>query len=192
MVGGELRKVAPLRWDGMNTGSSQPERAALVFARRRWIFHPLTVVGASLLAAWLFALLVTARFEGEFRAFLLLYFLPVGVPFVAFLFDRAQHWNEVGIVRWGIDLSVVGLSLARSLVMIPFISGHALFLTYALLTARSWVTRILAWIVMCQVIYLKLFLWHDMTLWGGMALGCLAAFCFRRAGKWKAQAEAVA
>jgi hypothetical protein len=170
---------------------NRPKRSAALLGRRRWMYRPLTVIGASLLAALLFGLAVTTLFEGEFRSFLLLYFLPVGLPFVAYLFDRAQRWNEIGIVRWGIDVSVLGLSLMRALVMIPLISGHALFLTYAILTARSWVARSLAWIVMCQVIYLKLFQWHDMTLWGGIASGCIAAFCFRRAGKRRAQAESV-
>ncbi len=170
---------------------SHQKRIVSVPKWRYLVFHPLTVLGASLLAALLFALLVIMWFDGSVRSFLLYYFLPIGIPFVAYLFDRAQYSNEYGLVRWGIDLVVVSLSLLRAFGEIPLISGHALFLSFALLTTHSWLTRILALLIMCQVIYLKLFVWRDMTLWGGIVLGRIAAVCFQHAAKMKKQVESI-
>jgi len=182
-----------MEFETMNTSSefSHQERTASVPKWRHLVFHPLTVLGVSLLAALLFALLVMMWFDGSIRSLLLYYFLPIGIPFVAYLFDRAQYSNEYGLVRWSIDLLVVSLALLRAFGTIPFISGHALFLSFALLTAHSWLTRILALFIMCQVIYLKLFVWQDITLVGGIVLGCIAAICFQRAGKVKKQTESI-
>ncbi len=147
------------------------------------IFHPFMVIGASFAAALSFALLVTLRFEGDTRYFYLYYFLPVGIPFVAYLFDRYAIWMGRNWVCKGIDVIVMALSLARAVIAIPLISGHALFLTYAILSARTWVTRTLALIVMFQVAYLKLFIWHDTTFWGGIIFGAIAGLCFQYAYK---------
>ena len=56
--------------------------------QRHFIFHPVTVLGVSILAAAIFAVFVNLSFDGDFRWFLLYYFTPIGIPFVAFLFDR--------------------------------------------------------------------------------------------------------
>lgn len=152
---------------------------------RLMVFHPLTVLGTALLAGLLFALFVINRFEGNARSYYLFYFLPIGFPFVAFLFDRVQHLYDYGLLRWTTDLVIVSLALMRAVIAIPFISGHALFLSFALLTTRSWLTRILALLVLGQVTYLKVFVWFDPTLWGGLGLGCLAAVCFRFFSKEK-------
>jgi hypothetical protein len=59
---------------------------------------------------------------------------------------------------------------------VPYVSGHALFLTYAILRPGSPVTRITAGIVMVEVIYLKYFVWHDfITSTMGIILASLAA-----------------
>lgn len=107
----------------MNTSSgfNHQERTVSVSKWRHLVFHPLTVLGVSLLAALLFALLVMMWFDGSIRSLLLYYFLPIGIPFVAYLFDRAQYSNEYGLVRWTIDLLVVSLSLLRAFGTIPFI-----------------------------------------------------------------------
>ena len=44
---------------------------------------------------------------------------------------------------------------------VPYVSGHALFLTYAIMSRGSRVVRVTATLVMIEVIYLKLFVWHD-------------------------------
>lgn len=118
------------------------------------------------------------RFDGEMRLFLLFYFMPVGVPFVAYVLDRAERFRTVRLIQWAIDLSVLVLSLARAVAAVPLISGHALFTIYALLSTRSWVARGTAAVVLLQVSYLKLFVWHDITWLGGIMLGSIAALCF--------------
>jgi hypothetical protein len=153
---------------------------------RTRVFHPLTVVGVSLTAALIFAVLIIMRFGGDQRTWILYYCLPIGIPFVGYLFDRASRWREHHFGRWGIDVIVVSLSVMRAgLFMIPLISGHALFLTYAILTTHMWVVRLMAIGVMIQVIYLKVFAWHDITIFGGSILGCLAAWGFHHIRRQK-------
>jgi hypothetical protein len=147
---------------------------------RRVVYHPLTILGVALAAGLAFSLFVVLFFTGEARHFLLYYYAPVGIPFVAFLFDRAQRRRDRDSAQWMVDSLVVCAALVRAVVMVPFISGHALFLTYAILTSRSWLARLLAIAVLVQVSYLKLFAWHDSTLWGGILLACIASVGLRR------------
>ena len=134
------------------------------------------VLFVSLSAALLFAAFAIWRYEGEWRDLLLYYFAPIGVPFVAYLFDRAERWREV---VWFIDIPVVILALLRSAYPIPIISGHSLFLTYAMLTTRSWAARLTAALVLIEVIYLKAFVWRDPTLIGGIFVGLLSTLIER-------------
>ncbi len=147
------------------------------------IFSPLFVLTVSLTAALAFAGLVLLRFTGEARTFLLYYFVPIAVPFVAYLFDRAKYWNELSQTQVRIDVPVVILALLRAGLPIPLISGHALFLSYALLTTRSGLARITALLVLAEVVYIKIFLWQDITLVGGLILGLGAAIWFKRVKK---------
>jgi len=146
---------------------------------RRLAFHPITVLAVSLAVAGLYAGWMVWRSGGQDQRFFLFYCVPIVVPFVAFLFDRAERIAEMNLVRWAADVVVLALSLARfkgmgGLPVIAVISGHALFLTHALLTARSWVVRVTAAIVMLQVIYVKLPA-GDLSLYGGILVGCLTA-----------------
>jgi hypothetical protein len=145
---------------------------------RNTVFHPLAVLGTSLVAALVFSVFVIKCFDGEMRLFLLFYFMPVGIPFTAYILDRAERWRTVRLTQWAIDLFVLALSLARATAAVPLISGHTLFLIYALLSTQSWVARGTAAVVLLQVSYLKLFIWHDITWLGGMTLGGIAALCF--------------
>lgn len=138
------------------------------------------VLAVSILAAAIFALCVIVSFDGEFRWFLLYYFTPIGIPFVAFLFDRAEQYASTSPGSWSVDLMVLIPALARAFIRLPLISGHALFLTYCLLTSRSAVARITAFLVLSQVAYLKIFVTHDTALIGGVIGGSLAAFLYRR------------
>jgi len=149
-------------------------------AQRQYLFHPVTVILVSIAAASIFALLVTVLFDGEFRWFLLYYFTPIGIPFVAFLFDRAEQNELAPVASRAIDLAVLIPALTRAFVRLPFVSGHALFLVYSLLTSRSKVARMTAVLVLLQVAYLKLFVTHDTALFGGVIVGCLAALVYRR------------
>ena len=151
-------------------------------SQRRFIFHPLTVLIIALIAAFVFALFISLLFDGELRWFLLYYFTPIGIPFVAFLFDRVERNALASKAGWVIDAVVVGLALVRSVILIPIISGHALFLTYALLTSQSKVARITALLVLLEVAYLKIFVWRDPTLIGGVIVGYLTALLYWRIG----------
>ena len=155
------------------------------FTQRQFIFHPITVLVISIVPATIFALLVYVIFDGDFRWFLLYYFAPIGIPFVAFLFDRAEQYALAPIAVWVIDLVVIIPALIRAFVRIPIISGHSLFLTYCILTSQSKVARITAVLVLVQVVYLKLFVTHDTALFGGLIVGCLVALVYRRIKTFK-------
>ena len=148
-------------------------------------FRPLIVLGVSLVAALLFSLLVIICFDGDARLYLLGYFMPVGIPFVACIFDRVEGWRSLHPVQRAVDLFVLALSLVRVAIPVPLVSGHALFLTHALLSSRSWVVRGTAAAVLLEVGYLKIFLFHDdITLVGGIILGCITALIFRAPPEW--------
>lgn len=146
---------------------------------RKFLFHPITVLGLSLFATLCFSLSIIAVSKGKKSFYSLYYVAPIGVPFVAFLFDRIKRLRELVYIPLIIDSFIVGLSLARAEIAIPLLSGHSLFLSYALLTARSHVAHITAALVMIQVLYLKLYVWHDLEVFGGILLGCVAGFFFR-------------
>lgn len=100
---------------------------------------------------------------------------PIVVPFAAFLFDRAARRRQVTAFQLIIDVLVVGTAIWRVIGHVPYVSGHALFLTYALLSTRSRVAQIAAAVVMLQVIYLKYIVWGDwITSTIGIAVGILA------------------
>lgn len=147
--------------------------------QRQFIFHPATVLVVSVLAAGTFAGFIHLLFDGDLRWFLLYYFVPIGIPFVAFLFDRAEQYGSGSPVSWVIDLAVLIPSLARAFVRVPLVSGHAFFLVYCLLTSRSRIARIAAFLVLLQVAYLKIFVTHDTALVGGVIVGCIAALAYR-------------
>jgi hypothetical protein len=147
---------------------------------RPFIFHPLIVLFLSLVSAALYALYVTLRFSGGNLWSQYYYVTPIIVPFVAFLFDRAGRFRQLTALQLVTDASVVFTALWRVIGHVPYISGHALFLTYALFSTRSRVAQVTAAIVMLQVIYLKYLVWHDwVTSTCGIALGVLAALVAR-------------
>jgi len=148
--------------------------------RRAFIFHPVTVLVVSILAAAIFALFIILLFEGDLRWFLLYYFVPVGIPFVAFLLDRAEGYASVSQGSLAVDLVVLIPAPTRAFVRLPLLSGHALFLVYSLLTTRSKVARLSAALVLLQVAYLKIFVTHDTALIGGIIAGSLAALIYRQ------------
>jgi hypothetical protein len=154
--------------------------------QRQFIFHPVTVRAVSVLAAGTFAVFIYLLFDGDLRWFLLYYFVPIGVPFVAFLFDRAEQSGSESRGSWVIDLAVLIPSLARAFVRVPLISGHAFFLVYCLQTSRSPIARITAFLVLLQVAYLKIFVTHDTALIGGVIVGCIASLAHRWSRRFSA------
>ena len=125
----------------------------------------------------LYALWIIIRHEGWKEWWLLYYFAPITFPFVCFLIERANtlHTANVPPWPWMVDLPVLALSITRAFYALPIISGHAFFLSYALLTTRTRPARISAALVLVEVAYLKILLWHDWTLFGGIAAAAIAA-----------------
>ena len=150
---------------------------------RPHIFHPLLILALSLAGAALYVIYATLRFSGDNLFYQYLYVVPIVVPFVAFLCDRAARFHQATVIRLAMDGLVVGTAMWRVLGHVPYVSGHALFLTYALLSTGTRVLQVAAGIVLIEVIYLKLFVWHDaFTLLGGIVLGTVAALIARRYG----------
>jgi hypothetical protein len=155
--------------------------SANVPGTRRLLSHPLTALLLSLAGAVAYGAWATWRFTGDTLSSQLVYVVPIVVPFVAFLFDRAKELRTASFAVLAIDALVVATSILRARGYVPLVSGHALFLTYAVLRPGSLVTRITAAVVMIEVIYLKLFVWHDfITPTAGIALALIAALIIRR------------
>ena len=141
---------------------------------RSLIFHPLIVLSLSLIGAALYALYVTLKFPSGSLWGQYFYVTPIVVPFAAFLFDRAAERRRATVFQLIFDALVVGIAMWRALGHVPYVSGHALFLTYALLSTRSRVAQTTAALVMLQVIYLKYVVWGDwITSTNGIALGVI-------------------
>jgi len=138
------------------------------------LFRPVTVLAISLLVSLFFIGPSYFLTRGALRELLLFYFVPICVPFVAFLFDRAARWNEIKAAQWLVEVPVIFFAILRALVSVPFISGHALFLSYALITSRSWVAKITTLIVYLEVAFLKIIMWKDTTFIWGTLIGLLA------------------
>ena len=118
---------------------------------------------------------VTLRFPSDSLWGQYFYVTPIIVPFAAFLFDRAARHSQISAFELIVDVLVVGTAMLRVIAHVPYVSGHALFLTYALLSTRSRVAQITAAVVMLQVIYLKYIVWGDwITSTIGIGLGLLA------------------
>jgi hypothetical protein len=149
--------------------------------RSKLVFHPLFVLACAALGILTYLAWMSWRFRGGDLSNHFIYVLPIIVPFVAFIFDRAKHFPEATLIELFVDSAVVVTSIMRMMGGVPLVSGHALFLTYAIARPGSRLTRITAAIVMLQVIYLKFFVWHDwVTPVTGLTLGLLAAFVVRR------------
>jgi hypothetical protein len=151
------------------------------FKIRSLIFHPLVVLLLSIAGALLYAIWVAWRFGGPNLQNQYLYVVPIIVPFLSFLLDRGERIKRGSTTGLVIDFLVVGVSMMRVIGNVPYVSGHTLFLTYAILGPASRVTRITASLVMLEVIYLKYFVWHDLiTSSTGIVLGTIAAVIARR------------
>ena len=151
--------------------------------RSRIFFHPVFVLLCGAVAMALYAATMKWLFAGGDLRRHLMYVLPIIVPFVAFLFDRGALLRTAGWPEWAIDFTVIAVSILRALGVIPLISGHALFLTYAIARPGSRLTKITALMVMLQVLYLKIFIWDDqVTPFTGIAAGLTAALIVRGLG----------
>ena len=159
----------------------EPTQAGASLKTRPRVFQPLVVLLLSIGGALLYAVWVTRRFGGQNLQSQYLYVVPIVVPFLSFLLDRSERIKRSSIAGLAVDFLVVGTSMMRVIGNVPYISGHTLFLSYAILGPASRVTRITASLVMLEVIYLKYFVWHDpITSSTGIVLGTIAAVIARR------------
>jgi hypothetical protein len=72
------------------------------------------------------------------RQLLYWYQAPVGFVFVLFALDRWHMWPARLRQLRVLDAVVLSLSLSRTLTWLLPLSGHALFLSYAVLSSRRW------------------------------------------------------
>ena len=131
--------------------------------------------GATLIGLWLLrqSSVRATAFDpsGTFQ-----YFVPLMVPVIAFMFERVEHTREANFFQHGVDFLVFGLAVGRVVGDVPYISGHTLLLSYALVCSKSRIVRIPAVLVLAQTLYLKYFVWHDfITSNVGIVLGCALA-----------------
>jgi hypothetical protein len=144
------------------------------------IFQPWVGFASGCALALIFALFCFAMFKDQRLYYYLTYIVPITVPFIGFIFDRMERYFQNN--SWFVlipliitDTVVTLVAITRAVYHIPFISGHALFLSFVLLTVRSWWVRIPVILVLLEVIYFKVWVWRDNTLYGGALFGVLAA-----------------
>lgn len=149
---------------------------------KRIALHPFTVLTVATLATLAFVGLMAPlnRFAGEQRFFLIYYHAPIGFAFVVFLFDRLAHYRQISAWQWFVDFFVIVLALSRTIAPLPFFSGHALFLSYALLTISMRLTKAVMIAVLLDVAIVKIFWIRDLTLVGGLILGLAIGLIVRQ------------
>jgi hypothetical protein len=112
------------------------------------------------------------------------YFVPLMVPMIAFMFERVEHVREATFFQHGVDFLVFAIAVGRVVGDVPYISGHTLLLSYALLLSKSRIVRITSILVLVQTLFLKYFVWGDfVTSNAGMLLGCALAFLVSRVSR---------
>ena len=126
---------------------------------------------ATIFFVWLISLV--RPMSAQDQQLLYWYQAPVGFVFVLFVWDRWQHRNSIPFRgRWLIDLLVILISISRTITWFLPLSGHALFLTYAIGTSINLFIRVLAGCVLLEAIAIKHFwLQDDITPWVGMSVG---------------------
>lgn len=145
------------------------------------LFRPRNIVLISIAAALLYSIYATLRFSGDKLLNQYYYVVPIVVPFVIFLFNRLEIFRQSKMPRLIIDAIVVITAMWRVIGDVPYISGHTLFLSYCVLTLDYKIGRILAGIILLEVLFLKFFVWNDwVTTITGIVLGTIAAIIYKR------------
>ncbi len=147
---------------------------------RKQLFRPSIVLlcslaGAALVGVWLLrhssVRATVLDPSGTFQ-----YFVPLMVPMIAFMLERVEHAREANFFQHGVDFLVFSLAVGRVVGDVPYISGHTLLLSYALICSKSKIVRISGILVLAQTLYLKYFVWHDfVTSNVGLVLGSALA-----------------
>jgi hypothetical protein len=105
------------------------------------------------------------------------YFVPLMVPFFAFVVERVKEVRKGNLFQHGVDLLVVVLAAGRVMGSnVLYISGHTLLLSYMLVSSRSRIVRIGSILVLIQTLVLKYYVWGDfVTSNVGLVVGCTLA-----------------
>lgn len=86
-------------------------------------------------------------------------YLPIGAVLAGLIWDRLFPVSSADLRTALCDVAIVVLAAMRAIVPpFPFASGHTLLAAYAALTARHSVLRVIALMVLGQVVFDKLFL----------------------------------
>jgi hypothetical protein len=153
----------------------------MISQTRRVVFQPMIMFVVVLGGVVGLAVMKILQAGGFDRSYYVYYYIPMLAPFGAYAADRFRQSGRLRALHWVVDLVVLVISVMRAFRPFPpFISGHAFFLTYVIMTTQSWTARLAAGVIMLEVIYLKLFAWHDATLFGGIAAGLICGYFFRR------------
>jgi hypothetical protein len=160
--------------------SAVPETLDKQPTQSLWIFQPRMVLFFSLAGAGLVGLYLLRSPSVRATVFdpsgTFQYFVPLMVPMFAFMFERVEHVREANFFQHGVDYLVFALAVGRVVGNVPYISGHTLLLSYALLQSKSKLVRISSILVLAQTLFLKYFMWGDfVTSNVGIALGCTLA-----------------
>jgi hypothetical protein len=145
------------------------------------IFQPLLILVYSLTGAALVGLYLLrnehVRADVLNPAGTFQYFVPLMVPFFAFVLERIQHVRKGNLFQHGVDLLVVGLAVGRVLGRnVLYISGHTVLLSYMLVSSKSRIVRIASILVLVQTLVLKYYIWGDfVTSNVGLVVGCALA-----------------
>ena len=146
-----------------------------------------SIAGAALTGMWLLTYpsvrATVLNPSGTFQ-----YFVPLMVPMIAFMFERVERVRQANFVQHGVDYLVFALAVGRVVGQVPFISGHTLLLSYALLCSKSKIVRISAILVLAQTLYLKYIVWDDyVTSNVGLVVGCSLALLVSLASRIRKQ-----
>ena len=152
----------------MNQGDS----VQLPFESRLRPWHPGLVLMAGLLGSATWAVWSSIHFSGPKLERNLLYVVPIVCPFVTYWLDRAGRLVTTPRWRVVLDADITLTAMWKVIGDVPLISGHALFLSYATMTAHTRVTFVVTLIALLETLYLKIWVWHDwVTLSSGLLLG---------------------
>lgn len=134
--------------------------------------HSSLVLIASVAAAILFVLAVMSMPRPLWGpGTTVLYQAPVVAAFTAFAIERMVRYRAVRPWQRMLDAIIVAVAATRALFPLPFVSGHAMFLAYSVLTTERGAARWLAIFVLAEVIIAKAFYLHDPTWAGGILVG---------------------
>ena len=109
-------------------------------------------------------------------------YVPIGAVLVVLAWDRRFPSLPKESRTVLCDALVVGLALMRAIIPpLPFVSGHTLLASYAAITARRWPLRVIAFVVLAEALYTKMFGTGGVrSMLGGLAVACTVAAVRRR------------